>query len=143
MKENLKNALKEAMKAKDSVKLAVIRGILSEIQYDEMNKGVSEATAADVTAVLQREIKKRKEEVEFAQKANRNELIEKLDLEIKIIEGYLPEQMSAEALKNFFAELKQKDGSANRGTAMKALKDAFSGQYDGKIAATVAQEVFG
>lgn len=143
MKERLKSEMKEAMKAKDAIKLATIRGILSEIQYDEMQKGISDASEADVLAIVQRELKKRKEEVEFAQKGNRPELLEKLALEISVIESFLPQQLSHEELKSFFTALKSSDATINQGGAMKALKEAHSGQYDGKLAATAAKEVFG
>ena len=143
MKEKLKAAMKEAMKAKDAVRLATIRGALSEIQYEEIQKGIDNACDAEVTAILQRELKKRKEEIEFAEKAGRPELLEKLNTEISVLESFLPKQLSTEELRAFFNDLKQKDSAVNRGTAMKHLKDALSGQYDGKAAAIIAQEVFG
>ena len=61
MKEILKTAMKEAMKAKDVVRLATIRGVLSEIQYEEMQKGIADAGENEITAIIQREVKKRKE----------------------------------------------------------------------------------
>lgn len=143
MKELLKSALKDAMRAKDPLKLAVIRGVLSEIQYDEMQKGNSEATASEVTGIIQRELKKRKEEIEFAEKADRPEAKEKLFLEVQILEGFLPKQLTSEELKAFFENLKTSDSSINRGSAMKTLKDTHSGSYDGKLASTIAQEIFG
>jgi uncharacterized protein YqeY len=142
-KDTLKDSLKEAMKAKDSVKLGVIRSIMSELQYEEMNKGITEASSSDITSVVQREIKKRKEEIEFAEKANREEQKLQLVSEIKILEAFLPSQLTEAEIKNFFTQLKSNDSSANRGAAMKALKDAFNGQYDGKVASNIAQEVFG
>jgi uncharacterized protein YqeY len=143
MKERLKTEMKEAMKAKDAVKLSTIRGVLSEIQYDEMQKGISDASITDVMAILQRELKKRKEEIEFAEKGNRPELLEKLLIEISVLESFLPKQMTKEELSSFFASLKANDATINQGGAMKSLKDSHNGQYDGKLAATVAKEVFG
>ena len=66
MKAALREAMKSAMKAQDKLRLETIRSALSAIQYEEMQKGVDDLAAADCTAVLQREVKKRAEGIEFA-----------------------------------------------------------------------------
>ena len=74
MKTNLKDQMKDAMKAKDKVRLDTIRAILSEIQYEEMQKGIDDLDSEGCLAVCQREMKKRKEELDFALQAGRPEL---------------------------------------------------------------------
>lgn len=143
MKDSLKSALKEAMKARDQVRMDTIRSILSAFQYEEMQKGVDEIPAEAQTAILKSELKKRREELEFAEKAARGDAIEKLHKEIAIIEGFLPSQLSAEAIEKILSELKAADAALNMGLAMKKLKDAYSGQYDGKMASEIAKKIFG
>jgi uncharacterized protein YqeY len=143
MKAELKNALKAAMKAGEKVRVETIRSALSAIQYEEGAQKVDELPAAGAIEILKREIKKRKEEQEFAEKANRPEAIAKLDQEIATLEGFLPQQLSAEALEKVISELKAQNPQMNMGLIMKALKDSHNGQYDSKLASEIAKRIAG
>jgi hypothetical protein len=143
MKEKLKDSLKSAMKDKDKVRLETIRSIMTEIQYEEMQKGVNEISPAETMAVLQRELKKRQEAIQFAEQANRAEAKEKLLSEIKIIEGFLPSQLGAEQLEKIIGDLKQRETGITLNVVMKHLKDNYAGQYDGKMASEIAKRVVG
>ena len=137
----LRDALKESMKAKDQLRTETIRSLLSAFQYLEMEKGLDELPSEDSLAVLQREGKKRKEEIEFAEKAGRGETISSLERELSIIEGFLPKQLSREELTAIISGLAQSAGSSNLGDIMKLLKEQHAGTYDGKMASEVAREV--
>ena len=141
MKDKLKTALKEAMKSKDKLRLETIRGLMSAIQYEEIAKKVDDLPAEACLGIFQSEHKKRKESIEFAVQAKRDDLIEKLNQEIAIIESFLPKQMSAAELEKFIVELKEKTPGCNLGVAMKALKESFPGQYDSKLASEVARKL--
>lgn len=143
MKAQLKDALKVAMKAGEKVRVETIRSALSAIQYEEVAQKVDELQAAGVIEILKREIKKRKEEQEFAEKANRPEAIAKLNQEIATLEGFLPQQLSSEALEKIIAELKAQNPQINMGLIMKALKDTHNGQYDSKLASEIAKRIAG
>jgi uncharacterized protein YqeY len=143
MKAELKNALKAAMKAGEKVRVETIRSALSAIQYEEGAQKVDELPAAGAIEILKREIKKRKEEQEFAEKANRPEAIAKLDQEIATLEGFLPQQLSAVALEKVISELKAQNPQMNMGLIMKALKDSHNGQYDSKLASEIAKRIAG
>ena len=143
MKAELKDALKVAMKAGEKIRVETIRAVLSAIQYDEVAQKVDDLPAAGVIEILKREIKKRKEEQEFAEKANRPEAIAKLDQEIATLEGFLPQQLSAEALEKIISELKAQNPQMNMGLIMKALKDSHNGQYDSKLASEIAKRIAG
>ncbi len=142
MKLLLKEQLKEAMKAKDRVKMDTLRAALSAIQYEEMQKGTEDLPEETFHAILKNEIKKRREAIEYAEKANRLEEIETAKIEIYVLEGFLPTQLSAEQLEKELLGLKESTPGINMGQAMKALKDKFSGQYDGKLASDLAKKVF-
>ena len=143
MKAELKDALKVAMKAGEKVRVETIRSVLSAIQYDEVAQKVDDLPAAGVIEILKREIKKRKEEQEFAEKANRPEAIAKLHQEIATLEGFLPQQLSADALEKIISDLKTQNPQMNMGLIMKALKDTHNGQYDSKLASEIAKRIAG
>lgn len=140
-KTNLRNALKESMKAKDQLRTDTIRSLLSAFQYLEMEKGVEELSAEDSLVVLQREGKKRKEEIEFAGKAARIDSIPTLERELAIIEEFLPKQLSRDELTSIIGDIKEKSGSTNLGEIMKILKEGHGGSYDGKMASEVARQL--
>ena len=142
MKKELQTAMKEAMKAKDKGRLDTIRSLLAAIQYEEMEKKVEDLPSDAALAILQRELKKRREEVEFADKASRADLKEKLSVEIATIESFLPQQMSATDLEKIITQLKSENAGLNMGSAMKLLKEKYPGQYDGKAASEIAKKIF-
>lgn len=142
MKQQLQSAMKDAMRAKDKDRLEAIRTLLAAIQYEEMEKQVDTLPPEASLTILQRELKKRKEEVEFAEKASRRDLLGKLQTEISLIESFLPQQLSAEALEQTLLGFKAANASLNMGGAMKLLKEQFAGQYDGKLASEIAKKVF-
>lgn len=143
MKEQLQNAVKEAMKARNKVVVETLRSVLTAIQYEEIEKKVEPLPADGILAIMQRELKKRREEIEFAEKANRPELKEKFLLEIAAIEKFLPKQLSGSELENILAQIKASTPGANMGAAMKSLKEKYAGQYDSKAASEIAKRVFG
>jgi uncharacterized protein YqeY len=143
MKSTLKEALKSAMKAQDRLRMETIRALLTEIQYEEMNRSVTELPANDCSVVLQREVKKRQEAIGFEEQAGRADAKAKLTAEIAIIEEFMPKQMTAAELEAALVEYKTSTPGAVMGTAMKFLKERFAGQYDGKSASEIAKKVFG
>jgi len=141
MKTKLQNAMKEAMKNREKEKLQTIRMLLSAIQYEEMKQNLDSLPEESVMAVLKSEMKKRRESLEFAQKDNREDIIETVKSEISTIEQFLPSQLSAEELEKIITQLKDSEDAANLGTVMKSLKENYAGQYDGKLASEIARKV--
>lgn len=142
MKAQLQAAMKDAMRAKEKSKLDTIRGILAAIQYEEMEKKTEALPDAAILEVLQREIKKRREEIEFAEKAGRPEMLVSLNGEIKVIEAFLPQQLTAEELTTIVNGLRAADASLNMGGVMKVLKEKYGGQYDGRTASDLVKKLF-
>jgi uncharacterized protein YqeY len=143
MKKKLKDELKVAMKAQDRLRLDTIRAVLSEIQYEEMQKGVDELPDAECLTVAQREVKKRNEAIQFAEQAGRAEEKQKLLAEIAILEFFLPKQLSSEDLEKIVVGLKESTPGASMPIVMKHLKENYAGQYDGKIASEIVKRVLG
>ena len=143
MKATLKDALKTAMKAQDRLRLDSIRALLTEIQYEEMQKSVDELSPTECTSILQREVKKRNEAMQFEEQAGRSDAKAKLATEIAIIEEYLPKQLSAEQLEKVIVDFKASTPGAALPLVMKHLKENYAGQYDGKSASDIAKRVLG
>jgi uncharacterized protein YqeY len=136
-KLNLQTELKEALKAKDNLKKEAIRSILSAIQYTEMEKGTETLSTDEVIQIVQREIKKRKEELEFAEKAVRLEAVATLHKEIEIIQSILPKQLSIDELRASVASLTAEKPGIKMGEILKSLREQFPGQVDAKVASEI------
>jgi len=137
--EKLKEDLKTYMKAKDMISLNTVRAILNEINIREMkNVKINEE---EIIKVLRSEAKKRKESIETFQKAQRTDLIEKEEKELKIIEGYLPAEMSDEQLTEKLKEVIAACPDKNFGTVMKASVAALKGAADGKRISAILKQI--
>jgi uncharacterized protein len=143
MKTELTAAMKDAMRAKDKLALTTIRSIIAAIQYEEMQTGKDELDSVSLIAILKNEEKKRLESMEFSEKAGRTEEIATLEEELVTVRRFLPSQLSEQQLTEKLSQFKATNADANMGSAMKYLKDAFPGEYDGKMASAVAKNIFG
>lgn len=142
MREELQQQLKVYLKEKDRVRADTVRSIIAALQYEEMAKKVDVLDKDSSIAILQRELKKRKEELEYLEKSGRPELLEQNKIESDVIESFLPKQMSVEALSQLLANLKDELQAKNMGAIMKALQEKCAGQYDGKTASELARKLF-
>lgn len=131
------------MKAQDKVRLETIRSVLTEIQYEEMQKSVSELNPTECLQIAQREVKKRQEAIQFEEQAGRADAKAKLEAEIAVLESFLPKQMSSDELEAIIVKLKESTPGLTLNVVMKHLKDSYAGQYDGKSASEIAKRVVG
>lgn len=141
LKATLRDAMKQAMRSREQLKLDAVRGVLSEIQYEEIQKNIEDLPDDEILTVIKREIKKRNEEIEFAGKAGRPDLQEKSRTEMAALEVFLPQQLSGDALREILNTMKGENPTLNLGVAMKALKERYTGQYDAKLASEIAREL--
>ena len=139
-KLNLQEALKSSMKERNSAKSNTIRGILTELQYEEINGTVTDESAT-ILAVLTRTVKKLREELEFAEKAGKTEDVQKVHAEIALAETFLPKQLSEDELLNAMKDIFNQAPEKNIGAIMKGLKEKYTGQYDSKLASQLAAKV--
>ena len=103
MREKILNDLKEAMKNQEKTKLSVIRMVKGAIQMEELNLK-KELTDEEVIGVIAKQIKTRKESIVEFEKGNRQDLIDKTNEEIEILNVYMPEQLSEEEVLNIIEE---------------------------------------
>jgi len=139
----LQEALKQAMINKENLRRDVIRMTLSEFKQVEIDERKT-LTAEEMVTVLQREVKKRRESIEEASKAGRADIASEVEAEIKILEDFLPEQMSREAISALARDAIAQTGAASAkdmGKVMGVLMPKVKGQADGKLVNEVVREL--
>ena len=97
MYEKINEDLKKAMKEKDTFSLSVLRMLKSALQLEQINKK-HELDDNEVSQVLKKQVKVRKDSLEEYKKYNKEELVESLEKEIILLSKYLPEEMSSEEI---------------------------------------------
>lgn len=136
--DELKDEIKAAMKAKDKVRLSILRQVHGEIKNIEVNER-RDITDADVDAMLKRTIKQTKETLDGSIKAgNDQERTDTLTEQVAILEGYLPEQVSGDALAALIDEVLAETGASAKkdmGRVMGALTQRTGGNFDKAAAA--------
>jgi uncharacterized protein len=143
IQERIDSELKEAMRAKDTTRLAVLRMLKSALKYAAIAKSGAEAELSDAEAaqVIRKQAKQRQDSIESFEKGGRAELAQKEQNELSILNAYLPQAMSAEELAKLVREtIAEVDATskAQMGAVMKALQVKVAGRADGK---TLSQEV--
>ncbi len=103
MEQKLKEDLKSAQLARDEVKTSTLRLLISEINNLRISKD-ADLNDSDITSVVQREAKKRKESIEAFQGAGRVEAADKERVELEILQTYLPAQLQTEELTKIVEE---------------------------------------
>ena len=141
MKEKLQEDIKKAMKERNSPLLLILRSLQAAFKQVEIDTR-QELTDADRSSILQKEIKKRRDALEFSEKANRADLIEQNQKEIAILQGYLGEQFSDEKLTELINGLVA-SGADNIGKVMGGLNKDHKGKFDGKRANELARQILG
>ena len=147
--QRIREDMKDAMRAKDQVRLDTLRGALAAFTNELVAKGrkpTEELSDAEVVTVLKRLGKQRKDSAEQFTKGNRPELAAKEMAELKIIEAYLPQSASREDIEKVarakMAELGITDKSGT-GKLMGAVIKEFAGSADGNDVKEVVQSLFG
>ncbi len=136
----MKTALKEGRKAD----LGTLRSLRAQIKDAQIRKGRSETFSDDdVIKVLTNAAKKRKEAVDMYQQAKRTDLVEKEQSELRIIERYLPEQLSDDDINRIIDEVIQNVAASSvkdLGKVMGAVMPKVKGKADGKKVQSLARE---
>jgi hypothetical protein len=136
LRDNINNATKDAMKARDERRVATLRMVNAAIKNADIEargQGKQPLNEADLMALFQKMIKQRQESAELYDKGGRPELASAERAEIAIIQGYLPQQMSdAEAGSAISTLLREINAETMKdmGRAMAALKERFAGKMD-------------
>lgn len=145
IKNQLRDALTEALKAGETQRKTTLRMALASIKNAEV-EARGELDEDLVLNLLQKEVKARHETIEGAKQANRPDLIEKAQLEIKILSDFLPQQLSTEELRVLVQEAIDESGASSMseiGKIMGVLMPKIRGKADGKQANQIVRELLG
>ncbi len=143
IKQDIELALKDAMKAGDETRKRTYRLILASVKLAEVEAGKPLDDSATL-AVIQKEIKIRRESIEGAEQARRPDLIEQTQSEIAILEGFLPKQLTDEELTELALAVIQETGAAgpaDTGKVMKVLMPKIQGRAPGDRVSQIVRKV--
>jgi len=150
LRDDINNAVKDAMRAKDERKLSTLRMVNSTLKNSDIEargQGKPPLSDEDILGVLQKMIKQRQESVELYVKGGREELANQEREEIAIITAYLPKQMSDDEVKAAIAAAIKETGAAgmkDMGKVIGVLRGKYAGQMDfGKASGLVKAALAG
>jgi len=134
-KETLEADLQSAMRAGDDVRKRTLRMVLTAIKFSEVDRrGPLDEPA--LLAVLQKEDKSRRETIEEAKQANRNDLVDSTQAEIAVLQNYLPRPLTPDELETLTRQVideVEASGPGFVGKVMKVLIPRVQGRADGKV----------
>ncbi len=136
LREDLQNALKESMKNKDMTTVGAVRLIIAgmkEKDVDARGKGLEKASDTDLLAMMQNMVKQRKDSIKMYVDGNRQDLADKEQNEINVIEKFLPKQMSDAEIETAIKAIIASTGASSMkdmGKVMGELKAKYVGQMD-------------
>ncbi len=136
LRDDLQNALKESMKNKDMTTVGAVRLIIAgmkEKDVDARGKGQEKASDSDLLAMMQNMVKQRKDSIKMYLDGNRQDLADKEQNEINVIEKFLPKQMSDADIETAIKAAIAATGAASMkdmGKVMGELKAKYVGQMD-------------
>ena len=149
LRDDLQNTLKESMKNRDMTTVSAVRLIIAgmkEKDVDARGRGQEKATDAELLSMMQGMIKQRKDSIKMYLDGNRQDLADKEQSEIDIIEKFLPKQLSGAEMENAIKAVIAETGAQSMkdmGKVMGALKAKYAGQMDMGAANGVIKNLLG
>jgi uncharacterized protein len=143
IKSQLNDSVKDAMRSGDEVRKRTVRMVLAAVKQAEVDKR-TELDDMAVMNLIQKEIKNRRESLEEAKKANRPDLVEANEAEIKVLEVYLPKAMPAEELRALVQAAINETGAASpadMGKVMKLIMPRVAGRAPNDIVSATVREL--
>ena len=143
LKQKLSDDLKQAMKSGDTVRRNAIRMLMAAINNAEIAKQ-KKLEDGDILGVISKEVRQHRESIEAFKQGNRQDLVDKEEAELAILQGYLPQQMSrdevAEAARKVIAEVGA-EGPGDKGKVMPVIMAQLKGRADGREINEVVSEL--
>jgi uncharacterized protein len=140
LKDQITEDMKTAMRAKDAARLLTIRGLLAALKQKEVDERITLDDAA-VIGIVDKLIKQRKDSISQFSAAGRTDLVDKETAELKVLEAYLPQRLSADEIAAEVAKIVAEVGATgpgDMGKVMGAVKTRLAGKADmGLVSAAV------
>ncbi len=139
--EKLQDEMKKALKSGEKERLSVIRMLISEIKKVQIDQK-KELTDEEIIQILQRYAKQRKEAIQQYKKADREDLVEKEERELKIVQEFLPEPLSNEEIEKIVEEVIKETGASSMkdmGKVMKIIMEKVKGRAEGSVVSQIVR----
>ena len=145
LREKIANDMRDAMKAREQIRVATLRMLMAAVKNTEVEK-LHELSDDEVLDVVAREAKRRRESIDAFKQGGRDDLVEKENGELAVLEAYLPEKLSDEELAKLVDEAIAETGASTpkqMGEVMKALMPKVRGRADGAQVSTLVKGKLG
>ncbi|KKU66507.1 MAG: GatB/Yqey domain superfamily [Parcubacteria group bacterium GW2011_GWA2_47_16] len=148
LQNDIRGQIKEAMLAKDALRLAVVRGLVAAFTNElvaKQRKPTEELSDEDVLSVIRRAVKQRKDSIEQFTAGGRQDLVDSEAAELSVLEKYLPQMMSRDEIKKVAEAKKAELGITDKtklGQFVGALMKELKGKADGADVKAVAESMF-
>lgn len=139
LKATIQADLTTALKNRDDLKLQTLRLLSSALHNEEIAQG-KELTESEIFVIVKREIKKRKEAIESYRSVGRNDTADKEAAEMKILEAYLPAQMSEVEITALVDEVLASSPAGNAGQIIGMVMKKTGGNADGNLVAKIVNQ---
>ncbi|MFH1406793.1 MAG: GatB/YqeY domain-containing protein [Candidatus Omnitrophota bacterium] len=136
LQETIDNDLREALRARDDIKVSTLRMLKAAFNNIQIDKRKDKLDDAEVIDAIAKDIKKHRDSIESFQKGNRQDLVEKEQKELAVLEGYMPPQLSQEEIIAIVKEAIADTGASSKadmGKVMKLVMEKTRGRADGKL----------
>ena len=143
LEEKIAQDYKKAMLERDSAKSSALSFLRAQIKNVMIDKRVEKVADEDVISVIKKQVKQRQDSIEQFEKGGRTDLANKEKAELILLQSYLPQEMSEEALKNIIQETIKSSGATSAkdmGKVMKDLLPKVAGKADGKRVSDLVKE---
>ena len=143
LNDNIRNDLNFAMKAREVLRVSVLRMLISEINYKKIDLQ-RDLTDEDVVGVIQKEVKKRREAIEAFSAGGRPEQAETEQKELEMLMAYLPAQVDEKEIQDEVIKLMGRlsdEEKSNFGQVMRVVSPVFKGKADGRVVADIVKKI--
>ncbi len=140
--KKLQDEMKAAMKSGDKDRLSVVRMLISEIKKVQIDKK-RELTDEEIIQVLQRYAKQRKESIKQYREAGREDLAQKEEKELQVVQEFLPQPLSEEEIQKIVEEVIKETGASSMkdmGKVMKTVMEKVKGRADGSTVSSIVKK---
>ena len=130
LKIQITDDMKSAMRSKDSARLGTIRLLLAAIKQKEVDERI-EVVDTDIVAIIDKMLKQRRDSIEAFNKADRKDLVEKEEFELKVLQDYMPQQLTEKEVEKEIIDAIESTGAnsmKDMGRIMNILKPKLAGK---------------
>jgi hypothetical protein len=140
LSQKINDDMKAAMKSGDKARLEVLRFTLASLNPAQKEKALKDPQAVlsdeEVVTIIQKEAKKRKDSIELFKQGKRGDLVAKEEGDLKVLYGYLPQELSRDEIVAMVKTAKE-NGASDFGSIMKEVMKSAKGRADGKTVGDV------